>query len=355
MWALQLHIPAFYWIFSQTPSLWMDWVFYGDRVSRQSRATRFAINLWLDMHDRSKGSAPYVNIRVVSPPVSYTQLMRLFPTTSIPFIRSIDIIADRSALTPFSIRLFLERFPSLTHVGVDDSDRILGTSGLFGPPPSIAIFTESFIHDAPSCLELRPILSLSLNGVALSVDALNNITLSECAVVRLTDQVIRGNALMSLHTILQHTPKLRELVAHMHWLQPIGYSRFWTIPSRTLLPHYLTELRYIDLAGDKREVLDMINFLTDPASSQLVEINLVLYCDSSDDWPTFMEVPSFTSELTSNADDIDIEGSTLRISSRRSSTRYDAVRWRVQWKLVTISSGFWVSRFWLFSQYFTDM
>lgn len=343
MWTLQLAIPAFKWVFAQTPGLWMHWVFHGDRVSRQSNATKFAINLWLELYEQGDRCGPYVNIHVVDPPFSYIDLIYLLPVASLRFVRSIDFGAEQVALSPLSVSLFLDYFPSLTHVGIDVCDRILGASGLFGPPPSIALFVDAPISDLTPTFDSRGLSSLSLAGASFSVDAPGNIILTNFTSIHLTDQVLSGDRFLPLLALLQQTPNLREFTFRMQWLQAPGFSNFWEIPPNHFLPQYTAALRRLDLAGDIRDSINAINILTDAKSSQLTYIKLVLFCDSADDDPTFWEVTSFNSELVSNTDEVHIEGDVLRIRSRRSPNHSHPVQWSVQWKLVTISQGFWVS------------
>lgn len=344
LWSLQTTIPAFAFVLSHTPGLWMSWSLKGSRRSRQTPAVRFAINLWLDIRRRPEGKTHGVDLYITDPRFSYGDLLSLLPPESLPFIRYINIQVDRASI---EMATFLTHFPQLSSLDVEVVDRVLAASGTYEPPCSTPMFTDYIVFaedHAPITWEsMYPTLtSLSLVGAALSLDILWTTDLSNIQSLSLTDQVIDDTVSPSLFVIFEETPRLQNLVFRMHWLYPHQTSHFWDIPSKPLLLQFTTALRSIDLAGDKRDVVGVVDSLTCGPNSNLDHIRVTLFCDACDDAPSFDELAAFNAELISDADDIRVDSANFRVTSRRSLFRTDAVEWSVEWKLVTISSGFWV-------------
>lgn len=316
----------------------MDWVLQGGRRTRQTHAARFAIDLWLDIRRRPYGKSHKVDLHITDPPFSYCEILELLPRESLPFIRSIEIQLDRDTLSSASTRLFLSRFPHLTDLKVDVVDRALASSGMFGPPSSTPVFVDDpLVSDDDGDLSLT---SLSMVGSALSVEVARCLDMANITHLQLTDQVIGDRVHLSFFSILRAAPNIRHFTFHMHWMYPPETSQFWQLPTDD--HEYASSLRSVDIAGDKRDVVGVVNRLTKKDVVRLTHINVTLFCDPYDSLPSFDEIAAFTTELTTEADHICVEGGMLRVSSKRSEYRADLVDWMVQWKLVTISHGFWV-------------
>lgn len=334
MWHLARRFPALADLLVRLPSLWTTWTFHSSQRSRQPMATYFAISLWRDCHLR--GRSLRVSIHTSDHPIPLTLLSNLLPHESLPYVHSLTFRDTRQWFDSDRTSRFLCRLPGLTDVTLSTWEGMMDLDTTL--TPCSPVIMSGFPSQCFSSL-----VSLTLSGVYIGQDALQNLRFSSLETLRVFNLVRPDDSFATIFSLILPAPRLQKLVVHSFWVTRPPLARLFSVPDTDAVRSWVCPIRVLELWCDFRSITPFLNTIMENRHARLDKVRIVFYCRPEDMTSLFPTVPVFQRELEEGCDAISVDSNTHYMMSKRMDTVLNRRDWGFQWQPVNLWRGFWVS------------
>lgn len=335
MWSLATHFPAFAYVFSDQPHMWMDWVFRPGGFEFQRRDVQFAISLWDSMH--RKGRPIPVTVHTFEREVfGLDNLVALLPPPVRSYIRGLSIRISRSSYLEYDITSFLSRVPNVRHLSLS----IMGNCpGPFGRGP------VTFLQHTPNPTYDIALTSLSFRNILVPPSMLSEDRWSMLTVLRLDYYRPLHSAVPPIYTILFITPSLTELTVHVRFGLGVLSRKLFELSHYSRYLTWTPRLEFVDVQGDRLCVSHFVSSLLRHSLSSIQSVKITYNCESNEDEDDdiFGEIPLFVEALRGWSDCIGVHADEVSVCLSSEQPRTGVRQWVSRWKLYDWWDSNWVS------------
>lgn len=331
MWELASRFPAFAFLFSVEPRLWMKWRLNPGGKASQSHELIYAAGLWESLK-RDQGRSLPISIRANEGCFTLDNVERLIPPDAMARVDSIRLRMTRNSYNEHEFLDFMSKMPRLSSLSLVLSNAY--------PRPVVASLTYR---------DHRPI---PLDGIAVSRLSLHNMKLDRNSLSGSRWRALSRLQLAYYRYDVQGTPIYEVLYLATSLSQlSIHIAAPATSFDRILLHFQDRDARYvswrpqltwIDIRGSYSSVPAFVSSLIKHPYSRLETVRVGYNYHHAPDRTSFRELPEFIEVGTRVAESaiVDVDGLRIELACRAPT----GIRWwKATWKCYDLWKPDWVS------------
>lgn len=333
MWSLSTRFPAFAYIFSRDPHLWMVWHLNLGGVRTQTRQVRFSIGIWMEQY--RVGRYLPIAVRADATIFNIWDVVGQLPPPARQFISSLHLRVSRQSYFNYNFVNLLSITPRLSHLTLAVCRHSVMESAI--APPLIFLCDQLTVPHEISLTSLT-LHNMVVRPSSLSVERWINIT-------RLRIVYYRNHPVQHppLYEVLFAATNLLELFVEVSSTLPDISRALFLVTNEVRRSSWDPRITVLEVRGDRLHVPAFISSLLSWPRITLQTIRIVYNCGTDLDDRLFYEIPEFLDAMLEEWDAVvvDVDGVSIELVSERyvGGVR----RWCIGWKLYDWWRPNWVS------------